>query len=86
VDNFFLSRTKYRQRQQKSAAISVKDVFVMKTAAEYRAMADECCRWAHEAHTAAVRESYMELAEILLKAASDGRSPIGAATLDNKAA
>jgi hypothetical protein len=29
----------------------------MKTAAHYRAMAEECIKWAGEAHTAEVRES-----------------------------
>jgi hypothetical protein len=49
----------------------------MKTASEYRAMAEECFRWAREAHTAEVRASYIQLAEVWLKAASqvDGLSP-----------
>jgi hypothetical protein len=49
----------------------------MKTAAEYRAMADECFKWAHEAQAAEVRASLMELAEVWLDAASklDGLPP-----------
>ena len=49
----------------------------MKTAAEYRAMAEDCFRWAREAHTAEVRESYMQLAQVWLNAASliDGGPP-----------
>jgi hypothetical protein len=42
----------------------------MKTAAEYRAMADECMKWAGEAHADEVRESYLALARIWLDAAS----------------
>jgi hypothetical protein len=42
----------------------------MKTAAEYRAMADECFRWAGEAYTDEVRQSYLQLAQIWLDAAS----------------
>jgi hypothetical protein len=42
----------------------------MKTASEYRAMAEACFEWAREAHTAEVRASYIQLAEVWLKAAS----------------
>jgi hypothetical protein len=42
----------------------------MKTAAEYRAMAEECFRWASEAYTDEVRQSYLQLAGIWLDAAS----------------
>jgi hypothetical protein len=42
----------------------------MKTAAHYRAMAEECIKWAGEAHTAEVRESYLALARIWLDTAS----------------
>ena len=38
----------------------------MKTAAEYRAMAEECIKWAGEAYTDEVRESYLQLARIWL--------------------
>jgi len=49
----------------------------MKTAAEYRAMADECFKWASEAQTHEVRASYRQLAQIWLDTASklDGPSP-----------
>jgi hypothetical protein len=42
----------------------------MKTAAHYRALAEECIKWAGEAHTAEVRESYLQLARIWLDSAS----------------
>jgi hypothetical protein len=49
----------------------------MKTAAEYRAMADECFKWAREAQTDEVRASYLQLAQVWLDAASklDGLPP-----------
>jgi hypothetical protein len=49
----------------------------MKTAAHYRAMAEECIKWAGEAYTAEVRESYLQLARIWLDTASrlNGVSP-----------
>jgi hypothetical protein len=42
----------------------------MKTAAEYRAMAEECFKWAHEAHDNVVRAGYLKLAQVWLDAAS----------------
>jgi hypothetical protein len=42
----------------------------MKTAAEYRAMAEECFKWAGEAYTDEVRQSYLQLAQIWLDTAS----------------
>jgi hypothetical protein len=42
----------------------------MKTAAEYRAMAEECIKWAGQAYTGEVRESYLQLARIWLETAS----------------
>jgi len=42
----------------------------MKTAAHYRALAEECIKWANEAYTAEVRESYLQLARIWLDTAS----------------
>ncbi len=42
----------------------------MKTAAHYCAMAEECIKWAGEAYTAEVRESYLQLARIWLDTAS----------------
>jgi hypothetical protein len=49
----------------------------MKTAAEYCAMAEECFKWAGEAYTDEVRQSYMQLAQIWLDSASklDGLPP-----------
>ena len=49
----------------------------MKTAAEYRAMADECFEWARDAKTDEVRASYLQLAQVWLDAASklDGLPP-----------
>ena len=48
----------------------------MKTAAEYRAMADECFKWARETQTDEVRVSYL-LAQVWLDTASklDGHTP-----------
>jgi len=42
----------------------------MKTASEYRAMAEECFRWAREANREEVRESYTQLAQVWLNAAA----------------
>jgi hypothetical protein len=42
----------------------------MMTAAEYRAMAEECLKWAREAQTREVRASYSQLAQVWLGAAS----------------
>jgi hypothetical protein len=42
----------------------------MKTAAEYRAMAEECFKWAGEAYTDEVRQSFLQLAQIWLDTAS----------------
>jgi hypothetical protein len=49
----------------------------MKTAAEYRAMAEECFQWAHEARAKEVRVSLRQLAQVWLDAASklDGLPP-----------
>jgi hypothetical protein len=49
----------------------------MKTAAEYRAMADECFKWARDAQAVKARASYLELAKVWLDAASklDGLPP-----------
>jgi hypothetical protein len=49
----------------------------MKTAAEYRAMADECFKWAGEAQAAEVRAELLQLAQVWLDAASklDGLPP-----------
>lgn len=42
----------------------------VKTAAEYRAMAEECFTWAREAHDNDVRSAYLQLAQVWLDAAS----------------
>jgi hypothetical protein len=42
----------------------------VKTAAEYRAMAQECFKWAREAHSGEVRVSLLKLAQVWLDAAS----------------
>ena len=49
----------------------------METATEYRAMADECFKWAREAQMDEVRASYRQLAQIWLDTASklDGLPP-----------
>ena len=49
----------------------------MKTAAEYRAMAEECFKWAREAKAKEVRVSLLQLAQVSLDAASnlDGLPP-----------
>ena len=59
----------------------------MKTAAEYRAMADECFKWAREAQTDEVRASYRQLARIWLDTASklDGHTPNRSTLAPNEA-
>ena len=49
----------------------------MKTAGEYRAMAEECFRWARQAQTSEMRVSLRQLAQIWLDVASklDGLPP-----------
>ena len=49
----------------------------MKTASEYRAMAEECFKWAGEAQAEEVRVSLLQLAQVWLDAASklDGLPP-----------
>jgi len=42
----------------------------MKTAAEYRALAEECFQWARETHDRIVREGYLGLAQVWLNAAA----------------
>jgi hypothetical protein len=66
----------------------------VKTAAEYRAMAQECIRWADDAYTDEVRESYLQLAQIWLNTASRldvlfealSKAPISAAADEQKKA
>ena len=49
----------------------------MKTAAEYRAMTEECFKWAREARANEVRASLLKLAQVWLDLASklDGLGP-----------
>jgi hypothetical protein len=49
----------------------------IKTPAEYRAMADECSKWAREARTPEVGASHLQLAKVWLDIASklDGLPP-----------
>jgi len=56
----------------------------VKTAAEYRAMAQECFKWARQAQTNEVRVSLRQLAQIWLHTASklDGLPPIRTVTPD----
>jgi len=42
----------------------------MKTAAEYRAMAEECFKWAREAQVEEVRISFLQLGQVWFDAAS----------------
>ena len=59
----------------------------MKTAGEYRAMADECFKWAREAQTNEVRASYLQLAQVWLDTASklDGLPPTQSPPVPNEA-
>ena len=56
----------------------------MKTAADYRAMAEECFKWAREAQMKETRLSLRQLAQIWLDNASklDGLPPIQTETRD----
>jgi hypothetical protein len=58
----------------------------MKTAAEYRAMAEECFRWAREAKARQARMCLKQLAQVWLDAASklDGLPAIGTGGALNK--
>jgi hypothetical protein len=57
----------------------------MKTAAEYRAMAEECFKWAREARTSENRVALRQLAQIWLDTASklEETVPTQPATPDN---
>jgi hypothetical protein len=60
----------------------------MKRAAEYRAMAEECFKWAREAKTKENRAELRQLAQIWLDTASklDGSSPVPTAPSDRSKA
>jgi hypothetical protein len=47
----------------------------MKTAAEYRAMAEECFKWARETQDDEVRVGYLQLARVWVDAASKLDTP-----------
>jgi hypothetical protein len=67
----FFSTAAVTRSTQVTSKIAAGDGGVgMKTAAEYRAMAEECIKWASEAYTDEVRESYLQLARIWLDTAS----------------
>lgn len=68
IKNFRPSRLRH-SAQRNSSRLGIGGVS-MKTAAHYRAMAEECIKWAGEAYTAEVRESYLQLARIWLDTAS----------------
>jgi hypothetical protein len=50
----------------------------MKTAAEYRAMADECLKWAREARADELRVSSLQLAQVWLDARLDHPDKVSA--------
>jgi hypothetical protein len=52
----------------------------MKTAAEYRAMAEECFKWARQARMKETRASLRQLAQIWLDKASKLDAPTQTAT------
>ena len=68
IKNFRPSRLRH-SAQRNSSRLGIGGVS-MKTAAHYRAMAEECIKWSGEAYTAEVRESYLQLARIWLDTAS----------------
>ena len=49
----------------------------MKTAAEYRVMADKCFKWAHNTYMDEGRETYLQLAQFWLDVASKLDRPSG---------
>jgi hypothetical protein len=59
----------------------------MKTAAEYRTMAEECFKWAREAKAKEARDSLRELAQVWLDAASklDDLPPTETKAVEQKA-
>src|SRR6516164_1068449 len=63
VDSFGLLRAR---RTVRSKIGALGGVSKMKTAAEYRALAEECFQWARETHDRAVRAGYLGLARIAI--------------------
>jgi hypothetical protein len=51
--------------------------FSMKTAAEYRVMADKCLKWARNTYMDEARETYLQLAQFWLDVASKLDGPRG---------
>jgi hypothetical protein len=49
----------------------------MKTAAEYRLMADKCFKWARDTYTDEARETYLQLAQFWLDVGSKLDGPPG---------
>jgi hypothetical protein len=49
----------------------------MKTATEYRVMADKCFKWARNTYMDEVRETYLQLAQFWLDVASKLDGPPG---------
>jgi hypothetical protein len=60
----------------------------MKTAAEYRVMAEKCFTWARNGYMDEVREMYLQLAQFWLDAASklDGRPRLDSVTWGRRSA
>jgi hypothetical protein len=56
---------------------TVSGCFSMKTAAEYRVMADKCFKWARNTYMDEARESYLQLAQFWLDVASKRDGPPG---------
>ena len=66
VDKLVVVHTTYTLEQMGALG----GVSKMKTAAEYRALAEECFQWARETHDRAVRAGYLGLAQVWLDAAA----------------
>jgi hypothetical protein len=58
----------------------------MKTAAEYRAMAEECFKWASQASDESVREQYASLGGVWLDCAARAELRSGATPSEPKVA
>ena len=56
---------------------TVSRCFPMKTAAEYRVMADKCFKWARNTYMDEARETYLQLAQFWLDVASKLDGPRG---------
>jgi len=67
VDNFWLLRARHTLS---ATLVRWEASPTMKTAAEYRAMAEECFQWASETNDRNVRAGYLGLAQVWLDAAA----------------